>query len=57
MTATTAQHLTAEQAHGSMRLLIVSSVRLLRDGLASMLEQRLGVHSVCGAANAEGLSA
>jgi DNA-binding NarL/FixJ family response regulator len=36
-----------------MRILIVSPVRLLRDGLATILEARARVHSVCRTANAE----
>ena len=36
-----------------MRILIISPVRLLRDGLATILERRARVHSVWSAANAE----
>jgi two-component system nitrate/nitrite response regulator NarL len=36
-----------------LRILIVSPVRLLRDGLATILDSRARVHSVCSAPNAD----
>jgi two-component system nitrate/nitrite response regulator NarL len=36
-----------------LRVLVISSVRLLRDGLATLLERRATVGSTCTAANAE----
>jgi two-component system nitrate/nitrite response regulator NarL len=53
-TATEPHHRSPEPpGHGGGRILIVSLVRLLRDGLASILEQRPSIQSVFAVENAE----
>jgi DNA-binding NarL/FixJ family response regulator len=49
----TQQSACAAPPNGGLRILIVSPVRLLRDGLAAMLQQRANVQSVQAAESAE----